>query len=215
MSERVALLLAAVLGLSTSGVARSSGSGRESPVSTVRQDVRVAEPSARFRKFGQRNGLFTIEHPDNWRAYGAEDGCGVSIAPDGGVVDTGNGRPTMLYGVIVGRYAPFQDGKLWRVSLEAATDDLVRQILTSNPYLRVQDAQPRPELLDGAASLSLSLAGRSPVTGQEERVTVVTRSLADGRALYALYVVPGSGYDSMAGTFKHMLQTLRLEGANA
>jgi len=52
------------------------------------------------------------------------------------------------------------------------------------------------------------LSGRSPVTGQEERVTVVTRGLSDGDVIYALSIVPGSGYDSMTRTFAHMLQTL-------
>ena len=54
------------------------------------------------------------------------------------------------------------------------------------------------------------LSGRSPVTGQEERVTVVTRGLSDGHVIYALCIVPGSGYDSMARTFAHMLRTLNV-----
>ena len=52
------------------------------------------------------------------------------------------------------------------------------------------------------------LSGRSPVTGQEERVTVVTRGLADGHVIYALCIVPGRGYDSMTRTFTQMLRTL-------
>ena len=191
-------------------------------------DVRVDQPSSRFEKFEQRNGLFTIEHPDNWRAYASDSGYAVSIAPDGGVVDTDNGQQAMLYGVIVNHYAPFQgdseresasrersyapyeDTGRWRGSLADATDDLVRQIIQTNSYLRAQDGQARREQIDGAASYSVALSGRSPVTGQEERVTLVTRSLPDGHVLYALCIVPGSGYDSMAGTFAHMLRTLNV-----
>ena len=191
-------------------------------------DVRVDQPSSRFEKFEQRNGLFTIEHPDNWRAYASDSGYAVSIAPDGGVVDTDNGQQAMLYGVIVNHYAPFQgdseresasrersyapyeDTGRWRGSLADATDDLVRQIIQTNSYLRAQDGQARREQIDGAASFSVALSGRSPVTGQEERVTVVTRSLPDGHVLYALCIVPGNGYDSMAGTFAHMLRTLNV-----
>jgi hypothetical protein len=148
------------------------------------------------------------------------------MAPDGGVVDTGNGQQAMLYGVIVNHYAPFEgdterlqgsqqrnyapfeDTDQWRGSLEDATDDLVRQIIRSNSYLRAQDGQARREQIDGASSFSVALSGRSPVTGQEERVTVVTRGLSDGHVLYALSIVPGSGYDSMARTFTQMLRTL-------
>jgi hypothetical protein len=193
-----------------------------------RFDVRVASPSSRFQRFEQRNGLFTIEHPDNWRAYAADSGYAVSMAPDGGVVDTGNGQQAMLYGVIVNHYAPFEgdtdrrlesqqrnyapfeDSDRWRGSLADATDDLVRQIIRSNSYLQAQEGQARREQIDGQSSFSVALAGRSPVTGQEERVTVVTRGLSDGHVIYALCVGPGSGYDGMARTFTQMLRTLNV-----
>jgi hypothetical protein len=150
------------------------------------------------------------------------------MAPDGGVVDTGNGQQAMLYGVIVNHYAPFEgytdrqqeslrrnyapfeDTNWSRGSLEDATDDLVRQVIRSNSYLRARDGQARREQIGGASSFSVVLSGRSPVTGREERVTVVTRGLSDGQVLYALCIVPGSGYDSMAQTFARMLRTLNV-----
>lgn len=196
-------------------------------------DVSVVQPSSRFQRFEQRNGLFSIEYPDNWRAYASDSGYAVSMAPDGGVVDTGNGQQAMLYGVIVNHYAPFEgytdrrqgslqrnyapfeDTDRWRGSLEDATDDLVRQLIRSNTYLRAEDGQARREQIDGASSFSVVLAGRSPVTGQEERVTVVTRGLPDGHVLYALCIVPGNGYDSMARTFTQMLRTLNVNDAAA
>jgi hypothetical protein len=54
----------------------------------------------------------------------------------------------------------------------------------------------------------VALSGRSPVTGQEERVTVVTRGLSDGHVIYALCIVPGSDNDGVARTFAQMLRTL-------
>jgi len=199
---------------------RNQGSGR--------YDVRVDQPSSRFQRFEQRNGFFTIEHPDNWRAYAPDSGYAVSFAPDGGVVDTGSGQQAMLYGVIVNHYAPFEgdtdrqqeslqrsyapfeDTDRWRGSLEDATDDLVRQIIRSNSYLRAQDGQARQEQIDGASSFSVVLSGRSPVTGRGEWVSVVTRGLSDGDVIYALCIVPGSGYDGVARTFTHMLRTLNV-----
>ncbi len=189
-------------------------------------DVRVAEPSTRFQQFEQRNGLFTIEHPDNWRTYGSDSGYAVSIAPDGGVVETSNGQQAMLYGVIINHYAPFEgdtdrrlesrkrnyapfeDTDQWHGSLEAATDDLVRQLIRSNPYLRAQDGLARREMIDGATSFYVVLSGRSPVTGQEEEVTVVTRGLSDSHVIYALSIVPGTGNDAMSRTFTRMLRSM-------
>jgi Zn-dependent protease with chaperone function len=177
---------------------------------TQRVDVRVERPSSRFERFEQRNGLFTIEHPDNWRTYASDSGYAVSIAPEGGVVETSNGQEALLYGVIVNHYAPFDGADRGRGSLEDATDDLVRQIIRSNSYLRAQDDSPRREEIDGAAALSVVLSGRSPITGQEERVTVFTRRLPDDHVIYALCIVPGRDYDSLSRTFTQMLRTLRV-----
>jgi hypothetical protein len=198
-----------------------------------RFDVSVDQPSSRFQRFEERSAFFSIEHPDNWRAYASDGGQAVSFAPDGGVVDTSDGQQTMVYGVIVNHYAPFEgytdrqqrsrqrpyapfdETEGWRGSLEDATDDLVRQIIRSNSYLRAEDGQVRREQIDGASSFSVVLFGRSPVTDQEEKVTVVTRGLADGHVLYALCIVPSRGHDSMARTFAHMLRTLNVDDAAA
>ena len=195
---------------------------------TGRYDVNVPAPSSRFLEFGQRNGLFTISYPDNWRPYGADSGYAVSLAPEGGVVETTNGQQAMLYGVIVNHYAPFEsdsdrragsnsrsyapfeDTEQWNGSLEDATDDLVRQLIRSNSYLRAQEGQARRELIDGAPSYSVLLTGRSPVTGQDERVTVVTRGLSDSHVIYVLSIVPGNGDGSMNQTFTRMLRSMTI-----
>ena len=192
-------------------------------------DVRVPQPSTTFQQFDQRNGLYTIAYPDNWRTYGSNSSYAVSIAPDGGVVETANGQQAMLYGVIVNHYAPFEgettrrsgsttrsyapfeDNDKWGGSLEDATDDLVRQLIRSNAYLQAQEGHARRELIDGAASYSVILTGRSPVTGQDEHVTVVTRGLPDGHVLYALSIVPGSGNAAMTQTFTRMLRSMTVD----
>ena len=205
---------------------RADGPVYQNTPQTGQVDVRVADPSSRFQRFDQRNGLFSIEYPDNWRTYGSDSGYAVSMAPDGGVVETSNGQQALLYGVIINHYAafegetdrrlgsmqrnyaPFEDTDQWRGSLEAATDDLVRELIRTNPSLQAQDGQARREMIDGAASFSVVLSGRSPVTGRAEQVTVVTRALSDNHVLYALCVVPGSGNDAMSRTFTHMLRSM-------
>jgi Zn-dependent protease with chaperone function len=193
------------------------------------RDVVVDPPSSRFLEFQHRTGLFTIEYPDNWHTYGSASGYAVSMAPDGGVVETADGQQAMLYGVIVNHYepfegvtdrrtgsarrnyAPFEDTDRWNGSLEDATDDLVRQLIRTNPYLTAQQGQARRELIDGAASYTVTLTGRSPVTGQQEDVTVVTRGLSDSHVIYVLSIVPGGNNAAMNRTFQRMLRTMRVD----
>jgi beta-barrel assembly-enhancing protease len=195
--------------------------------------ARVEPPSSRFTRFAPPNGLFAIQHPVNWRAYAATTGLAVSFAPEGGVVTLSNGQPAMIHGVIINHYAPFEgptdrrsnslqnhyapfeDRNIARGNLEDATDDLVRQILRSNSYLRAEVGSARPEQMDGQSAYSVLLTGRSPVTGEEERVTVFTRELADGHVIYALCIAPGSDYSALTSTFTTMLQSLRVNDAVA
>lgn len=190
--------------------------------------VRVPPPSSRFVRFEQPNGFFTIEHPDNWRAAASTPGLAVSMAPDGGVTDMGNGQPVMVYGVIVNHYAPFdgeterrtqslqrnyapfEDRNSARGTLEDATDDLVRQILRTNSYLKAEVGSARAEQIDGAPAYSVILTGRSPTTGEEERVTTYTRALPDGHVIYALCIAPSRVYDTLDRTCTRMVRTLMI-----
>lgn len=193
-------------------------------VATGQLTVRVAPPSSRFLQFAHPAGFFTIDYPENWKAY--PSGLAVSLAPEGGVATRSDDRPVLVYGVIVNHYspfegeetrrsrslehsyAPFEDRSAPRGSVEDATDDLVRTILSSNPYLHAEDRSARPESIDGATGFSVMLSGVSPVTGEEERVTVYTRGLPDGHVIYALAVVPGRDYDAVERTFARMIRTL-------
>jgi len=190
--------------------------------------VSVVPPSARFTRFAQPTGFFTIDYPDNWRAY--PSGFAVSIAPGGGVVGLPNGQQSMLYGVIVNHYAPFEgeysrqynslrhhyapfedrSSSAVRGTLEDATDDLVRQVLSTNSYLSAADGSARAQQIDGAPAYSVLLSGLSPVTGEQERVIVFTRGLPDGHVIYALCIVPANDYASVSRTFTRMMQSLRV-----
>ncbi len=122
---------------------RNAGQGR--------YDVRVDPPSSRFQRFEQRNGLFTIEHPENWRAYASDCGYAVSFAPEGGVVDAGDGqrpcstgssstitRPSRARGTAAAskehNYVPFED-----------TDALARE--PGGRYRRPRPTDPPIELV--------------------------------------------------------------------
>jgi len=174
------------------------------------QAGQIEPPSSRLATYRQRDGFFAIQYPDNWRPYEPDNGFGVTIVPNGGVVDTGNGQQSIIYGVIVNHYDPFQARNTRRApSLDEATQDLVAQITQSNTHLRPTGSRRR-ETIDGAPALSQVLSGRSPVTGEEERVTVFTRELPDGHVVYALFIAPGRDYATMAPIFSRMVRTLQV-----
>ena len=196
-------------------------------------EVRVERPSSTYRTFEQRTGFFSIEVPDNWVAYEPAHGYGVTLAPQGGLVDTGNQERNLVYGMIVNHYDPIErdaddrfgsrdsaglgsayierDGRLVsRTHLAGATNDLLTQILRSNPNLKVVPGSQRTDSLSGSAALSVVLSGRSAITGEEERITVFTRELTDDDVIYALVIAPGRDYYQLAGTFNHMIDSLEV-----
>ena len=182
--------------------------------------ARVAAPSTRYRSYEQRSAFFSLQYPDNWQVYESEQGLGVTIAPEGGIVQAADGTPVIVYGVVVNHYDPFnqreQRGRTTRAGgdLAAAMDDLVQQVRSSNPHLRRSGAQRR-STVDGAPALQAVLSGNSPLTGQEERVTVFTRDLADGHVVYALFIAPGRDYTTLAGSFDRMIGSLQVNDSVA
>jgi len=188
-------------------------------------------PSPRFTRFNHPDSLLTIEHPANWDAHAS--GFAVSFAPPGAVVERDNGQPNLLHGVIVNYYAPFEDAvERWnnsltrnyapfedrtrpRGALEDATDDLVRQILSANTYLNAPIGSARSQVIDGARGYSVRLSGRSPVTGDVERVTVHTRALPGDQVIYMACIAPGRSANTVERTCARMLQSLRVNEAGA
>jgi hypothetical protein len=55
------------------------------------------------------------------------------------------------------------------------------------------------------------LRGRSPRTGEDEQVTVLTRELSDGHVLYALLIVPGREASQIEPAFERMVESLRVD----
>jgi beta-barrel assembly-enhancing protease len=191
----------------TRGGQRTSTRGQTSGRSATR--VRVEAPSSRFAAFRQRDDFFELQHPDNWRAYDAENGFGVTIVPEGGIVETGDGQQSIVYGVVVNHYDPFEGRSAQRTTLDSALTDLTAQIRQSNTHLR-SSGSVRRETIDGQPARSLVLTGRSPVTGDEERVTVFARQMGDEHIIYALFIAPGNDYPDLSRTFTRMMNSMRV-----
>jgi Zn-dependent protease with chaperone function len=199
--------------ISRGAASGSTSSGSSAPVSTGT----VAQPSTRMRSFRQRSGFFEIQYPENWRVA-ESTGYGATILPEGGAVRTSSSENALVYGVVINHYEPFsgQPGDVFsrpvrgQGSLEQATNDLVNELTQANPHLRLVPNSTRRQTIDNARALSVVLGGRSPVTGQDERVTVFTRELPDGHVLYALFVAPARDYSALGNTFQRMISTLRV-----
>jgi hypothetical protein len=170
---------------------------------------RVEAPSSRLRTFRQRDGLFTVQYPANWRVHEAARGYGVVFAPEGGVAAS-RGGSEVVHGVVINHYEPFE-GR-WGGTLEEATEDLLGQIRRTAPHLRPVGRPERQRTADGQRVLSTALAGRNPGTGVQESVTVVTRQLPDDHVLYALVVGPREDSAPLSRAFGVMLDTLRVDG---
>jgi len=113
--------------------------------------------------------------------------------------------------VIVNHYDPFEGSTSGRrnATIEQASADLINQIRQGNPHLQAA-SRGRRETIDGQPGFSTTLSGTSPVTGEEERVTVVTRQMGDGHILYTLLIAPGRDYSSVSAAFNRMVQSLRV-----
>jgi hypothetical protein len=156
----------------------------------------------------------------------------MSFVPSGGVVETEDGAPSLLQGMVVNHYQPFEgDVERWNRSLERnyapfedrsrprgiledATDDLVRQIIDANSWLKAPAGSARSQQVDGMRGYSVRLRGRSPVTGEMERVTVYTRALPDDHVVYLACVAGGRAASSVERACTRMLQSLRIDDSS-
>ncbi|HYY96327.1 MAG TPA: M48 family metallopeptidase [Pyrinomonadaceae bacterium] len=156
---------------------------------------RVAYPSANY--VTQRTSLFSVAIPSNWQGLGG-DQTSVSYAPQGAYGPQGITHGVM-FSVVETNYN----------DLRSATDEVVQGLLQANNYLRRESGYQRTTV-DGQAALATTLVGRSPITGRDERVTIVTTPLGGGQVFYMAAVTPQSEYTYYQRTFNDILRSLRL-----
>jgi hypothetical protein len=175
----------------------------------VSEAPRIEPPSPRLRTFEQRDGFFSVGYPENWLVHEGDQGHGAVIAPRGGILlgDSAGGQD-IAYGLVINHYDPFDDAGSG--SLEDATDDLVRQVQRTSPYLQPESREERTRGVAGREGLQVDLVGRNPASGLEESVTIVTRALPDGHVLYALFVAPRRDLPELRPVYGRMLDSLRV-----
>jgi hypothetical protein len=157
---------------------------------------RVAYPSTRYQT--QRNNIFSVAVPSNWRQIGG-DQTSVSYAPEGAYGSQGITHGVM-FSVVQSQYNDLQN----------SSRDVVNSLVQGeNNYLR-QATNFSRTTLGGRSALATTLTGRSPLTGRNERVTIVTTQLGNGQVFYMAAVSPQDEYASYQRAFNDILRSLQL-----
>jgi hypothetical protein len=93
--------------------------------------------------------------------------------------------------------------------LRQASEQYIESLLQGNPYLRQQTGFQGSSLA-GRRGLVTTLAGRSPIHGRTELVTILTTFLGRGEILYLVAVVPAEERQAYAPVFQTARSSLRL-----
>ncbi len=166
--------------------------------------VSVGAPSATLATL--QLSKLTMRYPDNWKKYGKGDD--VTVAPEGGIVDSGKGQAELAYGLsarVMG-----MDGSLpaGLDPLKAATEKLIETIQQENAGLSVL-RESREVTLNGERALSTYLKNDSPVGGQETD-WLITVMRPEG-LVYFVSVAPQQEFARFQGTFTAILNSVRFQ----
>jgi beta-barrel assembly-enhancing protease len=172
---------------------------RDSGAGQPRQQERPARPSNRFQSYDAGN--LSVRHPDNWKAYGERQAF--TLAPDGGIVKNGN-EEALAYGAIMAVHQ-LDAGSGSRSGLKDATNQLIQQMQSSNPGMRLSKDQGQIRV-GGQAALSEILTNNSPA-GERETDWLVTILRPEG-LVYFVFVAPESEFGDYQRTFKQILDSV-------
>ena len=164
--------------------------------------VRVGAPSKNYVDLNL--GAAKLKYPDNWKQYGS--GNNITLAPDGGVVDPGNGQAALAYGIMANVAKLQGNPPADEDVLQAATTKLIESMQQENANMRVVRAS-KPVSLNGERALSTYLSNDAPGEGQETDwlITVVR---PEG-LVYFICVAPRADYTDFSGTFSSILDSVR------
>ena len=165
------------------------------------ESTQPAPPSGGYLNF--QSSDVQLRYPDTWSNYG--QGSTLAFAPQGALVDDGHGNTALAYGVIVSTFEPHNDSGS-AISLGAATDQLLQNMLHSNPQMRVV-RQHESMQLGGQAALSALLSNDSPKGGRESDWLVTT--LRPNGLFYIVCVAPQDEYNSYKQAFQTLIDSTR------
>jgi Zn-dependent protease with chaperone function len=171
----------------------NSGGTTSSPTAGGRYSSSVEPPSTRMRTYTEGN-IIRLSVPENWREFAG--GSDVQFAPEGAYGSDGITRGVMV-GVAAGQGNISQDSQAY-----------LNEILQGNSYLRQQNRLTGTYVGD-RQGYTTTLAGRSPLTGRTEVVTVYTTQTRSGQLVYITTVVPQDESYSYSSAFRSILNSIR------
>ena len=166
--------------------------------------VKVAAPSQNY--VGLDVGAATLKYPDNWKKYGKVGD--MTLAPDGGVVDPGNGQPALAYGMIASVQEISGTPPAGQDPLKIATAKLIDQMQQENADMRTT-REPKAVTVNGEHALSTYLRNDSPVGGQETD-WIVTVLRPEG-LVYFVFVAPEPQFTNFSDAFRKILDSIQFK----
>ena len=173
--------------------------------STRTEPTRPGLPSARLRNLDAN--WVRLGFPENWEVYG-EGTSTLTLVPPEGIVQAGpNAMPAVAYGALLSTFEPYSEpGR--RLTLQAATDQLIRELLRSNPNLRTTSRARTFRHSSGQQMLSVMATGDSPLAGESEVNWIVSSFRPEG-LWYVVFIAPQSDFQAWQPSFQRMLNSVR------
>lgn len=164
--------------------------------------VKVTAPSKNYVSLDV--GPATLSYPDNWKKYGKAGD--ITLAPDGGVVDPGNGQPALTYGMIASVEKVSANASGGQDSLNVATGKLIEQMQQENADMQIT-REPKAVTVNGEHALSTYLRNDSPAGGQETD-WLITVMRPEG-LVYFIFVAPEAEFQNFSGAFAKIVDSVR------
>jgi Zn-dependent protease with chaperone function len=167
----------------------------QSPTAGGRYSNNVPAPSTQTRTYSSGNWI-RMNVPSNWREFAGQ--TDVTFAPEGAY-----GPEGITHGAMVGVFRGQSGG------LAEDSRDFVNGLLQANNYLRQQSGFQNARVANRQA-YSTVLAGRSPVNGRTEVVTIYTLQLRNRDTFYIAAVTPEDESNRYNNAFRNMINSIRL-----
>jgi len=129
-----------------------------------------------------------------------KQGQGATIAPKEGLVQSGSGT-ALGAGMIVGIQP-----RSGAADLRANTEDLIRQLVSSNPGMKAQATKETQ--VDGQPALLVTLQSQSPYANETEIDQLVTVERPEG-LFHLILIAPQSALAGMQGAFDAIVRSIR------
>jgi hypothetical protein len=163
-------------------------------------DNRTGRPQAPSGRMVTYNGQdLQFRYPENWREYG--QGSAMTLAPDGGII---NG--SLAYGMMISTFESDYHGQ-GRISLEAATDQLLNDLQRSNPNMRITRSHEQIRV-GGRPGYLTEASNQSPAGGRETDWIIATLG-PDGLLYYFVGVAPQSEFNRYSNTFENIIDSVK------